>query len=63
LIEPIDADIALTTELPNLKVWVVSDTGSLVTRLATRYESQTLHFTIGAQPAWNPSTIYYLIRI
>ncbi len=63
LIEPIEADIAITTELPNLKVWVVSDKGSLVTRLPTRYENQTFSFTIGAQPAWNPSTIYYLIRI
>ena len=63
LIEPIQAHIDLHTVRPNLKVWVISDKGEAVTRLATEYKDGVLHFEIGPQPRWNPSTMYYLIRI
>jgi hypothetical protein len=62
LIEPIEAKISMHTEHPNLKVWVVSDHGEVVTRLPSEYKDGVLSFAIGAQPAWNPSTMYYLIR-
>ncbi len=63
LIEPIQAHIDLHTVRPNLKVWVIRDKGEAVTRLATEYKDGVLHFEIGPQPRWNPSTMYYLIRI
>ena len=63
LIEPVEAKISLRSTRSNLKVWVVSDHGEVVTRLKTEYQDGVLRFTIGAQPDWNPSTMYYLIRI
>lgn len=63
LIEPIEAKVALTTAHPNLKVWVISERAQAVTPLPTRFADGVLTFEIGAQPAWNPSTIYYLIKI
>jgi hypothetical protein len=63
LIEPIVATIRLTTERPNLKVLVISQHGELVTKLPTTYADGVLTFEIGPQPTWNPSTIYYLIRV
>jgi hypothetical protein len=63
LIEPIEAQIKLNTTRPNLKVWVISDKGEAVTRLPTEYQDGVLRFEIGPQPRWNPSTMYYLIKI
>lgn len=62
LIEPIQAVITLHSNVPNLKVFVISQHGELVTRLPVEYAAGKLRFEIGPQPAWNPSTIYYLIR-
>ena len=61
LIEPIEATIALRTCRPNLKVWVISEHGQAVTRLPTEYADGVLRFSIGPQPRWDPSTMYYLI--
>ncbi|MGQ9681088.1 MAG: hypothetical protein ACUVX9_00975 [Anaerolineae bacterium] len=63
LIEPIVAALELRTSRPNLKVWVISEHGEAVTRLPTTYQDGVLRFQIGPQPTWNPSTIYYLLRI
>lgn len=63
LIEPIEAHIELTSSHPNLKVWVIADNKEAVTRLPTEYRDGVLSFDIGPQPTYNPSTIYYLIRI
>lgn len=63
LIEPIEATIELGTSRPNLKVWVISEHGQAVTRLPATYEDGVLRFEIGAQPRWNPSTMYYLITL
>jgi len=63
LIEPIQAKIHLKTNRSNLKVNVISQHGELVTKLPVNYADGVLSFEIGPQPAWNPSTIYYLIRI
>jgi hypothetical protein len=63
LIEPIEASVRLTTARPNLKVIVVSEHGEYVTKLPTEYKEGVLSFNIGAQPTWNPSTMYYLIKI
>jgi hypothetical protein len=63
LVEPIAATIRLKTERPNLKVLVISEHGELATRLPTTCADGVLSFEIGPQPSWNPSTIYYLIRI
>ena len=63
LIEPIDATLRLTTTRPNLKVIVISEHGEYVTRLPVEYTDGILTFNIGPQPAWNPSTMYYLIKI
>ncbi|MHB1296819.1 MAG: glycoside hydrolase 5 family protein [Anaerolineae bacterium] len=63
LIEPIEADVVVTTSRPNLKVWVIADNKEAVTPLPTTYEDGAFRFHIGAQPAYNPSTMYYLIRI
>lgn len=63
LIEPIQAKVRLRTERPNLKVWVISDKAEVVTRLPATYEDGVLSFEIGPQPYYNPSTMYYFIRI
>jgi hypothetical protein len=63
LIEPIEAALRLKTVRPNLKVLVISEHGELVTRLPTEYEDGMLRFQIGPQPSWNPSTMYYLIKV
>jgi len=63
LIEPIEAEIALTTSCPHLKVWLISDKGEAVIRLPATYADGVLRFEIGPQPRWNPSTIYYLITL
>ena len=63
LIEPIEARVEMKTSQPNLKVWVISDKGEAVTRLPTEYKDGVLSFEIGPQPRWNPSTMYYLIKI
>jgi hypothetical protein len=63
LIEPIQAKIRLKTERSNLKVLLISQHGELVTKLPVQYSDGVLSFEIGPQPAWNPSTIYYLIRV
>ena len=63
LIEPIQARLAMKTVRSNLKVWVISDKGEVVTRLPVTYQDGVLHFEIGPQPSWNPSTMYYLIKI
>jgi len=63
LIEPIEAAIRLRTVHPHLKVWVISDKSEAVTRLPTAYQDGWLSFEIGTQPPYNPSTIYYLIRL
>ena len=63
LIEPIQATVHLRTSHPNLKVWVISDKGEAVTRLPTDYKEGVLTFKIGPQPFYNPSTMYYLIRV
>ena len=63
LIEPIQAKVRLHTSRPNLKVWVVSDKAEVVTRLPAEYRDGALSFEIGPQPAYNPSTMYYLIRV
>jgi hypothetical protein len=63
LIEPIQAKIRLATHRPNLKVLVISEHGELVTKLPVQYTDGTLSFEIGPQPAWNPSTMYYLIKV
>lgn len=63
LIEPVVAQLALRTSRPNLKVWVISEHGEAVTRLPTTYEDGVLKFAIGPQPAWNPSTMYYLLTL
>jgi hypothetical protein len=63
LIEAIEAKIKLTTKRSNLKVIVISEHGEFVTKLPTEYKDGVLTFSIGPQPSWNPSTMYYLIRI
>ena len=63
LIEVIEAEIELKTEIPNLKVWVISDKGEASAPLKTEYKNGTLKFKIGSQPWYNPSTMYYLIRL
>ncbi len=63
LIQVIEAKVEMRTSRPNLKVWVISEHGEAVCRLPTEYKDGVLHFEIGPQPSWNPSTMYYLIRI
>jgi hypothetical protein len=63
LIEPIEAQLQIKTSRPNLKVWVISEHAEAVSSLPTEYVDGRLRFQIGAQPAWNCSTMYYLIRI
>jgi hypothetical protein len=63
LIEPIEAEIAMQTNCPHLKVWLISDKCEAVLRLPAMYEDGVLRFEIGPQPRWNPSTIYYLITL
>ena len=63
LIEPIEATVRLKTNRPNLKVLVISEHAELVTRLPTEYKDGVLQFQIGPQPSWNPSTMYYMIKI
>lgn len=63
LIEAIQARLALKTSRANLKVWVISDKGEATTRLPTEYKDGILTFEIGPQPSWNPSSMYYLIKI
>jgi hypothetical protein len=63
LIEPIQARLAVHTRRSNLKVWVISDKGEAVTRLPAVYKDGVLSFEIGPQPSYNPSTMYYLIKI
>ena len=63
LIEVIEADVELKTEIPTLKVWAISDKGEASAPLKTEYKNGTLKFKIGSQPWYNPSTIYYLIRL
>jgi len=63
IIEPIEAQVAIHTTRPNLKVWVISDKGEAVTRLPTEYKDGVLRFEIGPQPRWNPSTMVYLIKV
>ena len=63
MIEPIEAHVHLKTNHPDLKVFLISEHGELVTRLPVQYGSGVLSFKIGPQPSWNPSTMYYLIRI
>ncbi len=63
LIEVIEARLALHTRYSNLKVWLISDHGEVVTRLPTTYVNGKLAFEIGPQPAWNPSTMFYLIKL
>ena len=62
LIEAIEAQVRLATNQPKLKVFVISEHGELVRRLPTEYVDGRLCFTIGLQPEWYPSTMYYLIR-
>jgi len=63
MIEPIEARIELSTSRHNLKVWVISEKCEAVTPLPVGYEDGVLKFEIGPQPRWNPSTMYYLIKI
>ncbi len=63
MIEPIRARLRLKTGRPNLKALVISEHGELVTRLPVEYKDGNLSFEIGPQPAWNPSTMYYLIKV
>jgi hypothetical protein len=63
LIEPIEATVRLRTERANLKVWVIADNKEAVTPLETEYDDGVLSFRIGAQPFYNRSTIYYILRI
>jgi hypothetical protein len=62
LIEVIEAAVRLKTSRANLKVIVISEHGEFVTRLPTEYRDGVLTFSIGPQPRWNPSTMYYLLR-
>ena len=62
MIEPIEATIHLHTNRPALKVFVISEHGELVCRLPVTYQEGVLHFQIGRQPEYYPSTMYYLIR-
>ena len=62
LIEAIEAQVGLATNQPKLKVFVISEHGELVRRLPTEYVDGRLCFSIGPQPEWYPSTMYYLIR-
>jgi hypothetical protein len=63
LIEAIQARLALKTSHTNLKVWVISEKGEATIRLPAEYKDGMLHFEIGPQPSWNPSTMYYLVKI
>lgn len=63
MIEPIQASVRIRTDRPNLKVWVIGEHAEAVTRLPVRHEDGMLSFRIGPQPSWNPSTMYYLIKI
>jgi hypothetical protein len=63
LIEPIEANLKLTTSRSNLRVWVISDKGETVVKLKTVYMDGALSFDIGPQPWCNPSTMYYLLRV
>jgi hypothetical protein len=62
LIEAIEAQIRIKTNLPHPKILVISEQGELVRQLENKVEHGVLSFTIGPQPEWNPSTMYYLIR-
>ena len=63
LIEPITATVEIKTTHPHLKVWVIADNKEAVTPLKTEYKDGILSFEIGPQPTYNPSTMYYLIKI
>ncbi len=63
LIEPIEAAVEIASCRPTLSVWVIADNREAVTRLPTEYGDGVLRFRIGAQPPYNPSTIYYLVRV
>jgi hypothetical protein len=63
MIDPVRALLKIRTTRPNLKVLVISEHGDLVTRLPVSYEDSVLRFEIGPQPRWNPSTMYYLIKV
>lgn len=62
LIEVIEARISLHTRHPNLKVWLIGDRGEAITHLPATYENGILTFAIGPQPAWNPGSMYYLLK-
>ncbi len=46
-----------------MKVFVLSEHGELATRLPVEYRDGCLHFRIGPQGEWIPSSMYYLIRV
>lgn len=62
VVEAIEGGVAIATNRRDLKVWVISDRGEAVSTVPSRLDNGKLHFAIGPQPAWNPSSIYYLIR-
>lgn len=57
LIEVIEADIEIDTEVKGLKVWAISAEGFYIGRVPTVYESGKLKFTIGKES----QSMYYLI--
>jgi hypothetical protein len=61
LIEVIEATLRLRTSRSHPKVIAISEHGEFVTRLPTECRDGVLTFSIGPQPRWNPSTMYYLI--
>ncbi len=58
LVEVIEAEIAIKTDQPNLKVWGITPEGFYVGALTTEYSDGTLRFRVGDT---RPS-MYYLIQ-
>jgi len=57
LIETIEADITIETEVTNLVVWAVSPEGFYIGRLPYTYENGKYSFSIGKESR----SMYYLI--
>ena len=57
LIEPIEAEISIETDVEGLKVWAVNTEGFYIGTVSTAYEKGKLTFTVGQQS----QSMYYLI--
>ena len=57
LIENIEAEIEIETEVGDLKVWAISAEGYYIGQLPTRHENGKLHFSVGKES----KSMYYLL--